>query len=279
MLELTEESLEQLRSLRGLVATVVLSGTVEADYAAAHEEMRVFNVMNGFRNIEYRKFHAVLVESGRDECAAHALANGYDWVLQIDADAAPFHEATTVALLKRAYLDAPESDAVGAYCQLRQNPYLPTIDTGTGTWEEHYPGEGMLRVIRTGAHCLLTKTRAYRVVPYPWHRTRVAMRSVDVVAEFDNLARRLLHGKNPLEGTRTWEVLVEAVKAESGGTAAPVGEDSAFCDALTAAGGVIYVDTDLVVGHLARVNTTPEMLREEMERRRRITREAHGILG
>ena len=121
-----------LRSLKGLVATCVGMGGIDEQYSSAHEEMRFFNVKNGYDNIEYLRFSTVLVEAGRDECAMHGLRNNYDFVLQIDGDAAPFPPDSLVRLLHRAFVEYPDSDAIGAYCQLKSAPYLPTIDTGTG---------------------------------------------------------------------------------------------------------------------------------------------------
>lgn len=276
---LREDTLEQIRPLRGLVATVVLSGTVEADFAAAREEMRAFNIEQGIRNVEYRNFHAVLVESGRDAVVSHALAEGYDFVLQIDADAAPFAPHALAQLLARAFVQYPESDAFGAYAQLKQPPYLPTIDTGTGTWEVHYPGEGVLECIRTGGHFLLAKASAFsKIGAGPWFRTRNSLRPIDTLAELDNLARVHFDGENPFVVMPQWEALVEAAKRTGGGTVTSVGEDSGFCDRLLAAGGRLFVDTDLVVGHVARTNISPQMLKAEVRARERAVRAACGVL-
>lgn len=267
-----------LRALRGLVATCIGMNGCDESYASAHEEMRFHNVKNGFDNIEYRRFSTVLVEAGRDECAMHALRCGYDYVLQIDGDAAPFRPDSLVHLLHQAFVAYPDSDAIGAYCQLKAEPYLPTIDTGSGRWEEHYPGEGVLPVIRTGGHFLLTKTRAYQRFGPPWHRTRLAMRPIDALAEVDNFARTQLDGLNPFRALPEWEQLTERAKAASGAGPSSVGEDSGFCDALLAAGGKIYVDTDLFVGHVAKHVITPDLLRRSLDERRAMTRAACGVL-
>jgi hypothetical protein len=267
-----------LRDLRGLVATCVGLGGVDEQYASAHEEMRAFNIQEGFVNVEYRRFPCTLVESGRDEVALHALREGYDWVLQIDGDAAPFPAASLIRLLERAFVDAPDADAVGAYCQLKQPPYRPTIDTGTGTWEEHYPGEGLLPVIRTGGHFLLQKTDAFRKMgPPPYHRTRIAPRAIEVMAELDNFARTHLDGRNPFSETAEWRELAEIARKDSGQGPSWVGEDSGFCDNLMAVGGKIYVDTDLWVGHVAKVVITPKMLKAAMDEERTRIRAACGV--
>lgn len=250
---------------------------VDEQYASAHEEMRAWNIENGFVQVEYQRFPCVLVENGRDEVAMHALREKYDWVLQIDADAAPFPADALAKLLNRAYVDAPDADAVGAYCQLKQPPYLPTIDTGTGRWEEHYPGEGLLPVIRTGGHFLLQKTDAFRKIGAPpYHRTRIAPRPIEIFAEMDSFARTHLDGRNPFAETEEWQALSEIARAGSGG-ASWVGEDSGFCDNLTAAGGRIYVDTDLWVGHIAKVTITPKMLKDALDEQRTQVRAACGV--
>lgn len=267
-----------LRSLRGLVATCVGIGGVDSDFAAAREEMRVFNVENGFKNVEYRTFNCVLVESGRDEVALHGLREGYDWILQIDADAAPFAPDALVRLLRRAYVDAPDADAVGAYCQLKQAPYLPTIDTGTGTWEVHYPGEGLLPVIRTGGHFLLVKAQAYRRLGAPpYHRTRLAPSLLRTLSELDNAARQKFDNRNPFADLPQWGALVEAARTQPQHGESHVGEDSGFCDRLTAAGGRIYVDTDLVAGHVTKSFITPQMLKAQIDAREAQRRALCGV--
>lgn len=266
-----------LRSLKGLIGTCVGMAGIEPDYASCHEEMRVYHVKQGFEKIEYLRFPTVLVEAGRDEVAMHALRNGYDWVLQIDADAAPFPPDACIRLLQRAFVEYPDADVMGAYCQLKGS-FMPTIDTGTGRWEEHYPGEGVLPVIRTGGHFLLTKVNAYRRFGPPWHRTRLSLRPIDALAEVDNFARTHLSGANPFRQLPEWEQLTDAAKAASGAGPTSVGEDSGFCDALLAAGGKIYVDTDLWVGHVAKHVITPDMLKRSLDERRDRVRAACGVL-
>ncbi|NIV29482.1 MAG: hypothetical protein GWN58_08215, partial [Anaerolineae bacterium] len=117
-------------------------------------------------------------EHGRDEACNHALQNNYDWILQIDADAAPIPPGSLERILNVAYVQQPDADVVGAYCQLKHPPFLPTIDTGTGTWEQIFPGEGVLEVMRTGGHFLLTKVPSLRRFGPPWFRTRLGMRPI-----------------------------------------------------------------------------------------------------
>lgn len=273
---MNEETLD-LRELRGLVATVVLTGSVTPEYAECREELRAFNMKHGFENVEYRTFQAQLVEQGRDNAVQHALNEDYAYLLQIDADAT-FAPDTLLQLLRTAYGAVPHADVVGAYSQLKHEPFLPTIDTGTGTWEPHYPGEGVLEVIRTGGHCLLTKTPILRKLGPPWFRTRKTLRPIDALTEVDNYARVKLDGRNPLRESGAWRTLSDAARSEAGGSSDAIGEDSAFCDAVKAVGGRIYVDTNIVTGHVARRVIQPDDLRDAMRDRERAVRLACGVV-
>lgn len=271
-----DEIYAQLKALRGMVATVCTTGTVEPSFSEHMTEMRAHAERSGFHSVEWRIVEAKLVESGRDEACAHALSEGYEWIMQIDADAAPFPPNALQVLLQNAYVDIPSASAVGAYANLKQPPYLPTIDTGTGTWEERYPGEGILRVIRTGGHFLLTKTSALRMFGPPWFRTRVAPTALRAMAEVDGYARQHFDGRNPLASVPEWNELrthASNVPAQ----AHSVGEDSGFCDALTAAGGEIYVNTDLVVGHVGKRVISAQDLRGAVMERRRLFSLACGV--
>src|SRR3990167_598731 len=148
---------DDLKALRGIVASVCTTGLVESEFLTHLGEMRSWCDRNGFHNVEWRIFDAKLVEAGRDEVCTHALSEKYDWMLQIDADATEFNPDLLLQLLNTAYNLAPDSDAVGAYCQLKGGMFLPTIDTGSGTWEPHFPQSGIMPVIRTGGHCLMVK--------------------------------------------------------------------------------------------------------------------------
>ena len=271
------EVLDSLRSLRGLVATVVTSGSIDESFAECLSAMRSWCDRNEFHAVEWKTFRSPFVELGRDDVLRHALAEDYAWCLQIDADAAPFEDTSLVRILKTAFLDHPESDVVGAYAQLKHPPYLPTIDTGTGTWEVHYPGEGVLPVIRTGAHFILVKPPILRRFGPGWFRTRTTLRPIDALAEVDNYARVKTSGTNPLAETETWASLMNHARLEGGGTSSSVGEDSGFCDAVRAAGGVILVDTNLWVGHVAKRIVEPEMLMDEMAKRDARLRASVGV--
>ncbi len=263
------ETLEHLQNLRGCIATVVLSGAVDEYYAQAREDLRSWNDKNGFVNVEYLTVSATLVEPGRDSILEHALKQDppYDFVLQIDADAAPIPQEALAQILYSAYIEAPDSDVVGAYCQLKHKPYLPTIDTGTGTWEPIFPGEGLIPVIRTGGHFLLTKTGILTKFGPPWFKTRRTMRPIDALTEVDNYARLKLHGENPLRESDAWEDLQTRAREEGGGVVSTAGEDSGFCDALKAVGGKIYVNTNLVIGHVAKRIIKPSDLKDTLTKK------------
>jgi len=276
---MSEPQTLDLRDLNGLIATVVLTGSIEPDFAYNLMEMRSYNEANDFKKIEYRQFDAKLVEAGRDSAVAHMMSEGYQWLLQIDADAAPFPPNALIAMLQDAFIDFPQADAIGAYCQLKSPVPLPTIDTGTGTWEEHYPDTGVLPVIRTGAHFLLTKRSAFdKMGGPPWFRTRSSQRVLDAMFEVDSFARCSLDGENPLTANPEWDTLLHSAAAVSSGGPSHVGEDSGFCDRLRAVGGTILVDTRIIAGHIGKQQITPDMLRDAMESRDRNIRMACGVM-
>jgi len=259
--------LAKIRDLKGLVATVSITGDVKPQFSHSLSNLRDFNSRNDLTNIEYRYFEAKLVEAGRDAVAKHALKEGYDFFLMIDADAGPFPDTALVKLLWNTFVTHPFFDVMGVYAQLKQAPYLPVIDTGTGTWEPWMPGAGILEVIRTGGHFLLVKTPILRRFGPPWFRTRIPYSPAKAFRELDNFARCKLDGKNPLQSHPEWETLLAQAKAEStpeSSESVHIGEDSGFCDAVKAAGGRIGVDTDIIAGHIGTKVIKPEDLWDEI---------------
>lgn len=103
------------------------------------------------------------------------------------------------------------------------------------------------------------------------------MRPIDALAEIDNYAHIKMHGRNPLTETDAWQHLLENAKSDAGGGVSTVGEDSGFSDAVKAAGGHIYVDCNLWIGHVGKRVVTPDMLDEEMRKREAQMRAAVGI--
>lgn len=272
-------SAPDIRTISGLVATCCTSGAITPEFGDARSDLRSFNDRNELHKVEYRTFYAQLVEEGRDAAVRHMLdaAQGaYQWILQIDADAAPFPPNALARMLNTMFVDMPHIDALGGYCQLKGAPYLPTIDTGTGTWEEHYPGEGIIPVIRTGAHFLLCKRSAFARTGPPWFRTRLAQPPMRAMAEVDGFARQRLGGDNPLATHPEWHTLMQmAAKVSPKDT--HVGEDSGFFDKLRATGGVAYVDTDLVVGHRATKVIMPGDFIDAMAEQRRVQAACIGV--
>ena len=267
-----QDQIDKLQQLPGLIATCCTTGLVQPAYSDAREDMRSWNDRNGFHRVEYKTFYASLVEAGRDSAVQHMLQadkGAYEWILQIDADAAPFQPDALMRMLYTAFILMPHIDALGGYCQVKQWPHWPTIDTGTGTWEEHYPGEGVIPVIRTGCHFILTKRSVFKGTGPPWFRTRLALTPARAMMEVDNYARRTLGGTNPFEHDPEWDTMWHAAYTEAGTGESHVGEDSAFFDKANAAGHKIYVDTDLIVGHVTSKTIMPTDFIEAMQLRKR----------
>jgi hypothetical protein len=221
-------------------------------------QMQQHNLTNGLQNVAYEMIPGALVAKARNDAVRKMLSNpAAQYICMIDGDM-QFEPQTLLRLLQTAYLTHPVFDVVGAYCNLRGGICLPTIDTGTGTWESWYPGSGIVEVMRTGGACLLIKRHVFEMLPQPWFALRVPKRAIDAMWEVDNFARIKYDGKNPFRGdpARYWEKLEQCAvqdPAVGGGqpfTPAEVGEDSAFCDAVRAAGLRIAVNTDVVLGHV-----------------------------
>ena len=268
-----------LNELRGLVATCVTTGAVRPQYAQSLSNMRDFNTRQGYTAVEYKQFPAVLVESGRDAIVAHALRHDYDWIMQLDADAAPFSQDALLRMLKTIYSDEPRIDVLGAYAQLKGGVNFPTIDTGTGTWEEHYPGEGILKVIRTGCHFFIAKTDVFKIFGPPWFRTRLPPHAARAMMEVDNFARRTLDGENPFADSTEWFTLLKEARSAVGEDGTTVGEDSSFFDKLNALDRYVAVDTDLVVGHIDDKIISPQDFIDAIDKRNRSMRMMMGVMG
>ena len=267
---------DDLRALRGLVATVCTSGHVKPQYSISFSNLRSHNDREGYHNVEYKIFPGVLVEAARDEVVAHAIQHRYDWILQIDADASPFPANSLSRMLNNIYINYPEFDAIGAYCQVKGQMNHPTIDTGTGKWEEHYPGEGMLPVIRTGAHFLFTKISAFQRFGPPWFRTRIPLHPSRAFMDVDNFARTHIDGKNPF-WSKEWETLLQEALTIPGSIMTPIGEDSGFFDTLKAHGGAAGVDTDMIVGHVDDRCILPEDFIKQAKDARLALRQILGV--
>ena len=232
-------------------------GSVTMETTRAWAELRSFNDRQGLLNVGYDIIPGGLVEKARNDAVRRALQMGAQWLGMLDADMT-FQPDAWLKILQTAYGHTPWFDVVGGYCSLRGEMALPTIDTGTGTWESHYPNSGILEVIRTGAACLLVKRHVFERIPDPWFRMRVPSRPLDFMAEVDNFARIKFDGRNPFRGQpdSAWEKLEECARQDPSSQGqwvpAEVGEDSAFCDLAKSYGFRIGVDTNVVLGHVDR---------------------------
>jgi hypothetical protein len=232
-------------------------GMVRQESAQCWADTRSFSEKQGLGNVTWQMLPGALPEKTRNEAVRLLLRDpNAGWLLQIDADMT-WPQDALIRLLQTAYAEIPHADVVGAYCPLRGELALPTIDTGTGTWESVFPGSGVLEVIRTGAAFHLVKRRVYEGLKDPWYRLRVPARPVDFMAEVDNFARMKFDGRNPFRElpNREWERLEQCAiedpsAAELNFTPAEVGEDSAFMDRARNAGFRIFVHTDVVCGHV-----------------------------
>lgn len=220
-------------------------------------EMRSQSEKNGLSNVQYSFIPGTLVEKARNEAVRQMLRAGAGWLCMVDGDMT-FEPNSLHRLLATAYGEMPQADAIGAYCSLRGELALPTIDSGTGTWESWYPGSGVVEVMRTGAAFLLVKRHVFEGLKDPWFRMRVPFdRWVSIMAELDNFARIKFDGRNPFRGLpdAEWEKLEKAATEDP--SAVPeqfvpveVGEDSGFCDRARNAGFRLFVHTDVVCGHV-----------------------------
>lgn len=227
-------------------------------------------------NVVWNTVPGSLVDRARNNAVAQFLAHQppLGWLLFIDGDAA-FAPDALHHLLAFAYGEGKDfCDAVGGYCTLRGEPYLPTIDTGTGTWESVLPGQGPLEVMRTGSAFILLKRQCFEKVPGPWYGTRNPMRAIDAMIEVDNFARTRFDGQNPMASTPEWQTLLQCAKDDPGSRAphnptAFVGEDSNWCDQMRFAGLRIFVNTDVQVDHVDRAIRSAADHREYMEKNER----------
>lgn len=248
---------QQFQVPAGLVA-ITTHGTVRVGTVSSLLNMQKFLQEKGLSNVAFDFKPAGLVDKARNDACLQMLNNpecGY--LLFIDADMT-FQPDLLLRLLQTAYHTHPFFDVVGGYCQLRGGPALPTIDTGTGTWESHYPDSGVMEVMRTGGACLLIKRHVVEKLPKPWFALRVPMRPLDAMYEVDAFARTKFDGANPFMGDeeRFWERLFQCAIEDPSTPAmakyypAEVGEDSGFSDRARAHGFRIGVDTGAQLGHI-----------------------------
>jgi hypothetical protein len=260
-------------------------GSIRGETAANVWEMRSHSERQGLNNVRWYTMPGTLVEKARNEACRGALADpNCGWLMFMDGDmqAAP---DSLLRMLQTAYGDLPHADVVGGYCNLRGDLALPTIDSGTGTWESWFPASGVVEVMRTGAAFLLVKRRVLEGMADPWFRLRVPKRPIDAMAEVDNFSRIKFDGQNPFRGQpdATWERLEQcAVEdpsvAQDQFVPGEVGEDSGFCDRARNAGYRIFVNTDIVTGHIDTKVIDWRQHREAIEKLELQQRHVAGLL-
>jgi hypothetical protein len=249
---------QQIAIPAGMVC-ITTHGHITGQTAQLWSDMRSYSERLGLGNVAWGIVPGTLVEKARNDAVRSMLAafpspEGPQarWLLFVDGDMT-FPPDSLQRILVTAYGSHTWADIVGGYCSLRGELALPTMDTGTGTWESIYPNSGVREVMRTGAAFLLVKRHVFERMREPWFRVRQPMRVLDALAELDNYARIHMNGRNPLRGLqgKPWETLENLASGEAAGyVPAEVGEDSAFADAAKNAGFRIVVDTSIVIGHL-----------------------------
>lgn len=235
---------------------VTTYGVLRHEMVQSWTDARAFSDKNGLVNVRWYTLPATLVEKARNEACRQAVSDpNCGWLMFIDGDM-QFPADSILKMVSTAYGSTPQADVVGGYCNLRGDLALPTIDTGTGTWESWYPGSGPVEVMRTGAAFLLVKRHVLDGLKDPWFRMRVPARPIDFMMEVDNFARIKFDGQNPFRGLpdRQWERLEQCAAEDpsAGGQFVPaeIGEDSGFCDRARNAGFRIFVDTNIVTTHV-----------------------------
>lgn len=266
-------------------ACITTFGPIRHETAQCLLEARSFNEKNGLGNIEYAMIPGTLVEKARNEAVRQMLRKNHGFLLFIDGDTT-FQPNALITLIQTAFGTMPHADIVGGWVPLRGEMALPTIDTGTGTWESVFPGSGVVEVMRTGGAFLLAKRRVFEGMRDPWFRMRVPARAIDFMAEVDNWARIKFDGQNPFRGTpeKFWERLEDCARQDPSVVAenfvpVEVGEDSGFCDRARNAGFRAFVNTDVVCGHVDSITRSWADHKKAMDSMEQQQRYAVGLLG
>lgn len=261
------------------MACITTYGSIQGNTVQSWMDMRSFSEKNGLVNVQWQIVNGTLVEKARNDAVRQMLRIGAQWLLFMDGDMlAP--QDSLLRLLQISYQPGSPVDVIGGYCTLKGDWSLPTIDTGTGTWESWFPGSGVVEVIRTGAAFLLIKRHVFEKMPDPWFRMRVPMRPLDALREVDNYARIKLHGENPFREHPAWNELESAATADPSlkeFVPAEVGEDSGFCDRAKAYGFRLFVDTDTQVGHLEMTTRTWQDHKKAIDKAKQEHRQLCGL--
>lgn len=281
---------QQIAVPPGLVV-ITTFGSIRQETAQCMQEMRSFNEANGLRNVKYQMIPGTLVEKARNDAVRVCLKEGFGFLLFVDGDMT-FDPDVMVSIppkragiVQAAYGEFAHADVMGGYCNLRGDLALPTIDSGTGMWESWFPNSGVPEVMRTGAAFLLVKRHCFERLKDPWFRMRVPARPVDFMAEVDNWARMKFDGVNPMRNmpNNPWERLEKCAQEDPAAVAenfvpVEVGEDSGFCDRARNAGLRIFVNTNIVCGHVDTRILTAADHKKAVELMERETRLASGLL-
>lgn len=275
---------QQQLSIPSGLCVVTTYGMITHQTAQCLLNARSFTEKQGLHNIQWITLPGALVEKARNEATRQMLRGGHGWILFIDGDCT-FEENAILALLQSAYGEVPNADAMGAWCPLRGEMALPTIDSGTGTWESWYPGSGIVNVMRTGGAFLLVKRHVFEAIKDPWFRMRVPARPMDFMGEVDNYARMKFNGENPFRGTpdQTWERLEKCAQDDpsivvENFVPVEVGEDSGFCDRAKLAGFNLFVNTNIACGHVDQKVLTWGDHKKAMDEAAKWQRLASGLL-
>ncbi len=272
---------QQFTAPAGLIA-MTSPGVIRVETHMALSAALVFSQKSGLI-LGHQHFGGSLVDKARNDAARALLGSQAGYVLYVDGDMT-FPQEAFVRLVHNAYVQNPHLDVLGGYCVLRTGA-IPTIDTGTGTWESHFPQSGTLEVIRTGAAFLLVKRHVFERMPAPWFALRFPQRRLDAMLEVDNFARTKLHGTNPFRDLPgdPWGKLLNLASQDQEATKQgdpnyEIGEDSGFCDRAKAANFRIGVDTGVEIGHCDVVILGGEAHQRKMQESQRNARLLHGIL-
>lgn len=266
------------------VVAVTTFGMVRQEMTGSLMELRSYSESVGLRQVSYQMVPGSLVEKARND-AVRGMLQAFDrkagWLLFIDGDMV-FAPQSLHQILSTAYQTVPFADVVGGYCTLRGEMALPTIDSGTGRWESHFPGRGPIEVIRTGAAFLLIKRHVFERMPEPWFRVRAQQRPLDALLEVDNMARCQLDGMNPfrtLPGDPWGKLEQWAINDPSATQWSPieVGEDSGFCDKVRALGMRVFVDSNIEVRHVDTVIAGWDRHKEALRKQETMWLQAVGV--
>lgn len=260
---MADEAPKSLQIPAGLIV-VTTYGSVQAETVQSLMDTRSFCERSGLQNAQWRLIGGALVDKARNDAVSLALSNPQcQYLVFLDADMA-WKSDFLAQLLETAYGAIPLADIVGGWCPLRGEPYLPTIDTGTGTWEVTLPGQGPVEVMRTGGACLLIKRHVFEKMEAPWFGVRPVPRGLDLMQAFDNYSRIKFDGRNPFRVHKEWDQLLKCASDEAvayrqqhptdlhGSQYTTLGEDSGFCDRAKGLGFRIFVQTNAVCNHVDR---------------------------